>query len=146
MEVPTPFEAANQRPRAFITGSYQEIELFSRISAIAARVGFDTWFAEKQIAVGAAIADKISKAIDETDCMIVVLSQDASTFSWVNFEIGRAWGAGKKILPIRIGDAPVPSDLMGIMFFQIPSANLSPSDETKLEAFLTRFIDSVRDS
>ena len=145
-DVPTPFEATKQRPRAFISGSYQEIELLRRIAAIAARVGFDTWFAETQISVGDTIADTISKAIDETDCMIVVMSHGASESSWVHFEIGRAWGARKKILPIRIGDAPVSSDLMGVLYLQIPSADLSPSDETKLETQLKRFIDSVRDS
>lgn len=145
-EVPTPFEPSRERARAFISGSYQEIELLRRIAAIAAGVGFDTWFAETQISVGDTIADTISKAIDETDCMIVVMSQGASESSWVHFEIGRAWGAQKKILPIRIGDAPVPSDLMGVLYLQIPSADLSPSDERKLEAQLKRFIDSVRDS
>lgn len=145
-EIPTPFEPSRERPRAFISGSYQEMELLRRIAAIAASVGFDTWFAETQISVGDTIADTISKAIDETDCMIVVMSQGASESSWVHFEIGRAWGARKKILSIRIGDAPVPSDLMGVLYLQIPSADLSPSDERKLEAQLKRFIDSVRDS
>lgn len=145
-DVPTPFEATKQRPRAFISGSYQEIELLRRIAAIAARVGFETWFAETQISVGDTIADTISKAIDETDCMIVVMSRGTSESSWALFEIGRAWGARKKILPIRIGEAPVPADLMGVLYLQIPSADLSPSDEAKLEAQLKRFIDSVRDS
>lgn len=145
-EVPTPFEPSKGRPRAFISGSYQELALLRRITAIAQRVGFDTWFAETQVSVGGSIVDEISKAIDDTDCMIVVMSEDAASSSWVNFEIGRAWGAQKKILPIKIGEAKVPSDLMGILYLQIASAELSPQDEARLETQLRRFIDSLGDS
>ena len=75
--------------------------------------------------------------------MIVVMSEGAAASSWVHFEIGRAWGAQKKILPIRIGEAKVPSDLMGITYLQISSAELSPEDEARLETELKRFTNSL---
>lgn len=145
-EVPTPFEPSQERPRAFISGSYREVELLRRLAAIAQRVGFDTWFAETQISAGERIVDTISKAIDETDCMIVVMSEGAAESSWVHFEIGRAWGAQKKIFPIRIGEAKVPSDLMGFLYLQIDSSELTADDEAKIEVQLKRFIESLKDS
>jgi predicted nucleotide-binding protein len=145
-EVPTPFEPSQERPRAFICGSYREVELLRRLAEMAQRVGFDTWFAETRVSAGERIADTISKAIDETDCMIVVMSDGAADSSWVQFEIGRARGAQKMIFPIRIGNAKVPSDLTGVLYLQIESSELSASDEAGLEAQLKRFIVSVRDS
>lgn len=145
-EVPTPFESSQQRPRAFISGSFREIELLRKIAALADRVGFDTWFAETQIEVGERITDTIAKAIDETDCVIVVMSAGAERSSWVHFEIGRAWGAKKKILPIRIGEAKVPSDLMGFLYIQVDSAELSPADESRLEVQLRQFKRSLGDA
>ncbi len=145
-EVPTPFEVTKKKPRAFISGSYQEVKLLRKITEIAKHVGFDTWFAQDQVSTGDRITDVISKAIDETDCMILVLSNGAVGSSWVHFEIGRAWGAQKKILPIKIGEATMPSDLMGVIYHKFARADLSVEDEARLEALLIRFIESVRDS
>lgn len=144
-DVKTPFDPGSKQPRAFISGSYQEIELLRRIAEIAEAAGFATWFAESQIAIGDRIQDTISKAIDDTDCMIVVMSEGASASSWVHFEVGRAWGAHKKILSIRIGEAPVPSDLAGVMWLQLSSATLSSEDQAHLEKELRRFAELVRE-
>ncbi len=104
------------------------------------------WFAETQISVGDSIVDTISKAIDETDCLVAILSEEASKSSWVHFEIGRAWGAKKKILPIKIGNAKVPSDLMGIMYLQIESSQLSKKDISLLRESFVKLIKTIKDS
>jgi len=69
--------------------------------------------------------DVIAKAIDEADCLIAVLSEDSAASSWVHFEIGRAFGARKKVLPICVGEAPVPSDLMGVLYLQVSGPTMS---------------------
>jgi hypothetical protein len=145
-EIPTPFAAKDRRPRAFLSGSYRHVDLLRKVADIAQEIGFDVWFADRQIAVGDSITDTISKAIDESDCFIVVMSEDAATSSWVHFEIGRAYGAKKKILPIRVGDAAVPSDLMGIVYLQVHDPMLSKKDiallRQQFEKFLAMFNDS----
>lgn len=145
-EEPHPFRSEERRPRIFISGSYQNIALMRQISEIAKNVGFDVWFAETQISVGDSIVDTISKAIDETDCLVAILSEEASKSSWVHFEIGRAWGAKKKILPIKIGNAKVPSDLMGIMYLQIESSRLSKKDISLLRESFVKLIKTIKDS
>ena len=143
-EEPEPFKSKGRQPRIFISGSFQNIELMKQISEIAKQIGFDVWFAETQISVGDNIADTISKAIDETDCLVVILSEEASMSSWVQFEIGRAWGAQKKILPIRIGNARVPSDLMGILYLQIESPKLTPEDVQILKNAFNQLRDTIK--
>ena len=113
VEVEVPFVGEERQPRAFISGSYRQISLLQEVSKVAKQAGFDVWFAEQQISAGDRIVDVIAKAIDEADCLIIILSEDAATSSWVGFEIGRAFGARKKIFPIRIGQAHVPLGLDG---------------------------------
>jgi len=143
-EEPKPFKSKERRPRIFISGSYQNIDLMRQVAEIAKQIGFDVWFAETQISAGDKIIDTISKAIDETDCLVAILSEGASKSSWVQFEIGRAWGAQKKILPIKIGNAKVPSDLMGIMYLQIESSQLTQKDIQILRETFEKLINTLR--
>ena len=134
-EISTPFES-DVRPRAFISGAYSEIELLRRVAAIAEESGFETWFADTQVQVGDKIVDRIGRAIDDTDCMIVVMSEASSGSSWVHFEIGRAWGAHKTIFPIRVGNTPVPSDLAGFLYLQLASPSVGPAEDAKIREAL----------
>ncbi|NIM15585.1 MAG: TIR domain-containing protein [Candidatus Aminicenantes bacterium] len=146
VEEAVPFVGDEKRPRAFVSGSHRQLDLLRQVGDVAKHVGFDVWFAESQIAVGDRIVDVISKAIDEADCLIAVMSADAAESSWVQFELGRAWGARKKILPIRIGDARVPSDLMGVMYLQLEGPELSPEDDARLKESLKRLFETTKDS
>jgi hypothetical protein len=98
------------------------------------------------VAVGDTITDTIAKAIDDADCLIAVISGETAASSWVHFEIGRAWGARKRILPIRVGDAQVPSDLMGILYLEIQGPKVTKRDEARLREQFAKFLASLRDS
>lgn len=141
---PKPFTSEDRRPRIFISGSYQNIDLMRQVSEIAKQIGFETWFAETQISAGDRIQDTISKAIDETDCLVAILSEESAKSSWVQFEIGRAWGAHKKILPIKVGNAKVPSDLMGIMYLQLESSKLNQRDIGLLKKSFSQLLNTIK--
>lgn len=143
-EEPKPFKSEDHRPRIFISGSYQNIDLMRQVSEIASQIGFETWFAETQISAGDRIQDTISKAIDESDCLVAILSEESTKSSWVQFEIGRAWGANKRILPIKIGNAKVPSDLMGIMYLQLGSVKLSQQDIGILKKSFSNLMKTIK--
>jgi hypothetical protein len=140
--VPDPFKDKEKKPGAFITGHNEDHELMLQIASIAKRVGFDTWLADDEILPGTPIVDEISKAIDQADCFIVILSEAASS-SWVNFEIGRALGARKKIFPIRVGHARVPSDLTNLAYLPIKGPLLCHEDEQKVTISLERVLHEV---
>ena len=146
VEEAAPFAGNERQRRVFVSGSYQQIDLLRQIGEIAKRAGFDVWFAESQVAVGARIVDVISRAIDQADCLVAVLSEDAARSSWVQFEVGRAWGARKRIVPIRVGNARVPSDLMGLMYLQVEGPRLTPQDEARLLEALSRVLKEMKDS
>lgn len=142
-EEAVPFARGKHKRRVFLSGSYQQIDLLRQIAEIVSGAGFDVWFSESQIEVGDRILDVISRAIDEADCLIVVLSEDTAKSSWVQIEISRGLGARKPILPIRIDNAWVPSDLRGIMYLQIESTQLTLQDKSRLVEALNRIINET---
>jgi hypothetical protein len=139
-----PFKGRGKAPRAFVAGHHSQLALLRRVASIARKVGFEVWFAEEKIQVGSPIVDEISKAIDQADCFIVVLSEEATRSQWVTFEVGRAWGARKRIFPIRVGDAPVPSDLSAFLYLQVSGPDLSPDEEGRIQENLTRLLQGLR--
>lgn len=145
-DIPMPFRAETRRARAFLSGSYRDIVLLRKISDIAQEAGFEVWMADRQIAVGDSITDTISKAIDDADCFIAVITGDTAASSWVHFEIGRAWGARKRILPIIVGDAAVPSDLKGILYLQIQGPDVTKQDQVLLREQFAKFLAAFRHS
>ena len=133
-----PFDRDRRRRRVFVSGSHRQIELLRQIAGLVEQAGYESWFAEKEIAVGDTIVDVISKAIDESDCMVAVVTDESAESSWVLFEIGRAWGARKKVLPIRVGNAALPSDLAGVLYLQVKSSKLTEEEAKRLLEGLNR--------
>ncbi|ADG68840.1 hypothetical protein Plim_3018 [Planctopirus limnophila DSM 3776] len=144
--VNTPFAKDENKQRAFISGSSRQIGMLREVAEIARQVGFDVWYSETEIAVGDRLVDVIAKCIDEADCFIVILSKESGESSWVHFEIGRAFGAHKKVFPIRIGDAPVPSDLMNVVYLQVSEPPFNAEDKEKIMMNLARFLKPTKSS
>ncbi len=109
--VESPFDAGDYRPRIFISGSYKQIDLLRRLADVTQSAGFVPWFAEREINIGDSIIEAISQAIGDCDCMLVVISAESTRSSWVEQETQRAFASEKVILPLRIGNAPVPAFL-----------------------------------
>jgi len=135
-EVEVPFAGNERQPRVFVSGSYLQIELLRQIGEVAKHADFAVWFPETQVSAGKPIVDVISKAIDQADCLIAVMSEDAAEYSWLHFAIGRAFGARKHVLPIRVGEARMPSDLMGFNYLQVKGPRLTAEDENRLVEIL----------
>lgn len=75
--------------------------------------GLKCYVAEHDEDYGSSLPDKLSAAIDNSDVVIVILTQNGSSSSSVNQEIGYAKKAGKRIIPLVESGAPVPILLQG---------------------------------
>jgi hypothetical protein len=137
---PTPFESQERTPRVFISGSQKQISMIREIAEIVTRLGFESWYAESEIRAGDAIVDAISQAIVDSDCMVVILSEDSVRSKWVDFEAQRAYAAQKIILPIRMGEAPIPSFLLSIAYLQVSSDRLTEADKALIADGLQRIL------
>jgi hypothetical protein len=144
VEVEAPF-ADDRRARVFLSGRVSKRHLLQEIRQLALEAGFDVWLADDQPAVGESIIDVIGKAIDAADIFVAVVSEDASGSSWADFELGRAYGAHKKILPIRVGDARLPSGIIGLAFLPVKGPELTPKDRLLILESLKRMsLDTLR--
>jgi hypothetical protein len=128
----SPFKPTNVTPRIFISGSYKDIELIQKLADLAQRTGFTTWTIAAPLKPGTPMQDEISQAIADTDCFMIVISDESVKSSWVNFEFGRAFAASKIILPLRVGNAPVPVDIRNIGYFQIKSSKLTEEESRRI--------------
>jgi hypothetical protein len=145
-KVPDPFKGKAKRPRAFVSGSQRDLLILHKIGKIAESVGFDVWIADKDIEVGAPILDEISKAIDQADVFIVVMSNSSINSKWVAFETERALGARKRVIPIRIDDVMLPSYLSNLLYLQLNGPDLLDDDEPRIAEILQRFLRTLRES
>jgi hypothetical protein len=143
---PAPF-GRSKKPRVFISASYAQMDLVRQIEMIVEEGGeFEAWFAERQIKPGDSILDEISQAIADCDCVIVVLSDESSTSRWVQAETQRGFAARKTIIPIRVGDAPVPPFLTAITYLQIDEGTITPEQAARLKEGLRRAVARARES
>lgn len=79
------------------------------------------WIDVHEIRVGEVILWKIEEALEESDYLIIVISQEAWNSEWVKAEITAAWerqieNKGKYILPVFYKDAKIPLLLRGIKY------------------------------
>jgi hypothetical protein len=141
----SPFGTAKKRPRVFISASYARLDLAKQVSETLSKAGFDEWFADRRIKPGDSIVDEISQAIADSDCMVIILSEEAAQSQWIAFEAQRALAARKTLIPLRVGDAPVPQTLMDVMYLQINESGLTDSDKERLVAAVTRAVGRTQD-
>lgn len=76
------------------------------------------WIDEKNISVGDSITEKIDEGLKNTDVVILCLSENSLNSSWVRKEYSYAMHSGKKVLPIRLDDYPIPPTLADIKYIR----------------------------
>lgn len=62
--------------------------------------GIGVYVAMRQPQLGISLPIKVSNAIQQSDCVIAILTQSGDKSAWVNQEIGYAKAAGKLIIPV----------------------------------------------
>jgi hypothetical protein len=142
-EVKAPFVGDQRRLRIFLSGGREQLTLIREIQNLLAAVGNVVFFDASEIFPGAQITDTISKAIDECDCFVAILTPDADKFDWVRFEIGRALGAHKEMIAIRVGAAPIPSDLAGAAYYQVRGPRLTSDEKNNISVAIASLRSSI---
>jgi hypothetical protein len=78
---------------------------------------------KSQVFAGDFWLDKIREALESAQVVVLLLSARSLSRSWVNFEAGAAWLAGKKIVPCcygRLTKDTLPHPYSGIQALNIP--------------------------
>ncbi len=111
-----PNAAHNAAPAkcAFISHSSPDDRYVAEFVQLVRSLGFDEVFNDSHtIAPDAKFWERIEQGIRECDAFVVILSQASVKSHWVNKEVEFARQNGKRVIPIRIDDCPLPLSFDG---------------------------------
>src|ERR1019366_5938807 len=94
--------------QVFISYSSQDKELANRVCAALESAGFSCWIAPRNIEEGADYPKAIVQAITAVKSMVVLLTTHAVAAPHVLSEIGHAFDARKRMLPVRLLSSNLP--------------------------------------
>jgi hypothetical protein len=93
--------------QVFISHSSNDKDLVRRIADVLKESGMDVWDDTREILPGDNWAEKIAKALEESQAMVVLLTPDTLNSKWMSWDIQYALGQmayNKRIIPVLIGD------------------------------------------
>lgn len=129
----------------FFSHSTHDPDWVTRIASQASAAGVDLYLAEHDVQVGENLSEKVTRAIEACDALIVLLSKHSLHSVYVQQEIGVAHHAGKFVIPILMED--VADQDLGILN-GVEHIRLDPSDAHEalvcLSAVLSQLIDHQR--
>ena len=93
--------------KVFISHAYTDEPFIKKVVAGLEKVGLEVWDATREILPGDNWADKVARALEESEAMVVLLTPDALRSSWVRWEIQYALGEQSyrnRLIPVLVGD------------------------------------------
>jgi signal recognition particle subunit SEC65 len=91
--------------KVFISHSQEDETLARRIADVLKKAGLDVWD-DREIFPGDNWAEKIARALNESNAMVVLLTADALKSRWVQHDISFALGENrykKRLIPVIVG-------------------------------------------
>lgn len=103
-------------PRVFLSYSWSDKELATRLVDILEDLDVDVWFDEAEMTIGALPGDEVRRAIEKVHYVVVLLSEHSLKSKWVAEEIEIALQIENmtnrvKVLPVILEDCDIPSAL-----------------------------------
>jgi len=112
--------------KVFISHSTADLGLVYQLKYWLEVNGIETYLAEAHPQPGVGLSEKISAAIDRSNCVIAVLTSDGVRSQWVNQEIGYAKKAGKIVVPLVEQGVPHTGFVQGVEY--VPFTREDPTD------------------
>lgn len=98
------------------------------------RTGVLPWMDVSDVKTGDPFDEKIAKAIDGCELLIVVLSRHSVTSPWTKREVSYAQEKGKRIFPVVVDDVKLP-DALGLRLTDVNRIDVQ--DKVQREKFLS---------
>lgn len=116
------------RGRVFLSHSHADNEFCEKLAADLRHKSIFVWIDEAEMQIGDSLIRKISKAIDQMDYVVVVLSKSSVKSRWVKKEVDIAMtqeirGKQVKVLPILLEDCLIPSFLKDKVYADFRNAS-----------------------
>jgi hypothetical protein len=112
---------SDSTPRIFISHSSKDKDFVRRLTDDLQKANLSVWLDEREIHAGDSIPQGVSGGLQDTNILVVVLSQNSAQSAWVQRELdaalmGQLGGSPIRVIPVRLDDAPVPPLLNPILY------------------------------
>jgi TIR domain len=99
--------------QVFLSHSTHDLVWAERLKASIEGMGVPVYLAEQDVRPGMNLAEKVTQAIDASEVVVVLISDNSVSASYVNHEIGCALKAKKVIIPLV--QPGIESDKLGML-------------------------------
>jgi TIR domain len=92
--------------KVFISHARKDIALVRKVASALKASGFEVWEEDQEIFPGENWAEKVAQALKECEAMVVLLTPEALSSSWVQDEIFYALGQASyahRLIPVFVG-------------------------------------------
>jgi len=125
----------------FISYAHEDAKLARSIQQRLEADGFTVWIDEGALRAGDSLIQSIATAIHEMEFVVALITAASVDSRWCQHEIRLAMTSGLnregvKVLPVRVGEAPIPGEL--------EDTYCAPLDPSDLDAGLGRLVDDAR--
>lgn len=86
--------------RIFLSHSGSDAGVVTHVEPVAQAVGARVYLFEQDCQAGANLAAKVQSAIRRSDIVVVIMTKNTSSSSYVHQEIGYAIRCGKRVIPL----------------------------------------------
>ncbi len=109
------------KKKVFISYSHEDKVFVEWLKNNLQDLGLEIWYDQQEIQLGDSIKQKISLGIQSSSAFIVILSNSSKNSNWLRYELNSALllnaiSKGIKIIPIKIDDSEVSSDLSNYLY------------------------------
>lgn len=111
--------------RVFISHSTKDQVLIFTLAQYLASKNIEAFVAEWNPKLGTDLTQKIFPQIDQSDCVVAILTKDGNRSEWVNQEIGYAFKAQKLIISVIESGVKVSGALIGKEYVQFDKTNVN---------------------
>ena len=119
--------------KVFISHAYTDDPFVRKVATGLKKVGLEVWDATREILPGDNWADKVARALEESEAMVVLLTPDALRSNWVCWEIQYALGEQSyrnRLISVIVGDSEeLPKENVPWILRCLQMINMSEYDE-----------------
>ena len=119
--------------KVFISHAYTDDPFVRKVVAGLEEVGLEVWDATREILPGDNWADKVARALKESEAMVVLLTPDALRSNWVSWEIQYALGEQSyrnRLISVIVGDSEeLPKENVPWILRRLQMIDMSEYDE-----------------
>ena len=115
--------------RVFISATLKDTDLARDLSRRLKEVGVEV-HSVGNVAAGESISGKIIRALNDVDEVLVLLTDNSVTSSWLMYEMGAASSLRKRVTPVIVGleKSELPSIIKSMKYIKYPDLSKYISD------------------